>query len=202
MTTSEPTTGEIVRALRYCTDENSICGTACPAYLSEAGCRTTVIKNAADRLESQERDLKTLRAFHERYAEQTSKQYVVAVCGLTARAEHADELDALVGGWIAARPRDVVIEEFTRAQAAIAPIYTAADIVAEEQFAAIGAIRRVEDPDLGPLLMAGGLFRSTEGDAEIAFTGRPPGADTDAVLGELGLTADELAALRTQGAVA
>ena len=118
------------------------------------------------------------------------------------RAEHADELDALVGGWIAARPRDVVIEEFTRAQAAIAPIYTAADIVAEEQFAAIGAIRRVEDPDLGPLLMAGGLFRSTEGDAEIAFTGRPPGADTDAVLGELGLTADELAALRAQGAVA
>ncbi len=118
------------------------------------------------------------------------------------RAEHADELDALVGGWIAARPRDVVIEEFTRAQAAIAPIYTAADIVAEEQFAAIGAIRRVEDPDLGPLLMAGGLFRSTEGDAEIAFTGRPPGADTDAVLGELGLTGDELAALRTQGAVA
>ena len=118
------------------------------------------------------------------------------------RAEHADELDALVGGWIAARPRDVVIEEFTRAQAAIAPIYTAADIVAEEQFAAIGAIRRVEDPDLGPLLMAGGLFRSTEGDAEIEFTGRPPGADTDAVLGELGLTADELAALRAQGAVA
>ena len=118
------------------------------------------------------------------------------------RAEHADGLDALVGGWIAARPRDVVIEEFTRAQAAIAPIYTAADIVAEEQFAAIGAIRRVEDPDLGPLLMAGGLFRSTEGDAEIEFTGRPPGADTDAVLGELGLTADELAALRTQGAVA
>ena len=118
------------------------------------------------------------------------------------RAEHADGLDALVGGWIAARPRDVVIEEFTRAQAAIAPIYTAADIVAEEQFAAIGAIRRVEDPDLGPLLMAGGLFRSTEGDAEIEFTGRPPGADTDAVLGELGLTADELAALRAQGAVA
>lgn len=118
------------------------------------------------------------------------------------RAEHADELDALVGGWIAERPRDVVIEEFTRAQAAIAPIYTAADIVAEEQFAAIGAIRSVEDPDLGPLLMAGGLFRSTEGDAEIAFTGRAPGADTDAVLGELGIAADTLAALRADGAVA
>ena len=90
MTTSEPTTGEIVSALRFCTGEDSICGTACPAYLSEAGCRTTIMKNAADRLESQERDLETLRAFHERYAEQTSKKYVVAVCGLTARAEQAE----------------------------------------------------------------------------------------------------------------
>ena len=54
MTTSEPTTGEIVRALRYCVGKDTICGTACPAYLSEAGCRTTIMKNAADRLESQE----------------------------------------------------------------------------------------------------------------------------------------------------
>lgn len=118
------------------------------------------------------------------------------------RAEHADELDAMVGAWIAARPRDEVIEAFTAAQAAIAPIYTAEDIVAEEQFAAIGAIRRVEDPDLGPLLMNGGLFRSTEGGAEIGFTGRAPGADTDAVLAELGHSPERIAALRATGAVA
>ncbi len=117
------------------------------------------------------------------------------------RAEHADELDALVGAWIAERPRDVVIEEFTRAEAAIAPIYTAADIVGEEQFEAIGAIRHVEDPDLGPMLMAGGLFRSTEGDAEIAFTGRAPGADTDEVLASLGIPADALARLRAEAAI-
>ena len=117
------------------------------------------------------------------------------------RAQHADELDEYVGSWIARRSREVVIEEFTKAQAAIAPVYTAADIVAEPQFEAIGAIRRVADPDLGPILMAGGLFRSSEGDATINFTGREPGADTDSVLGELGIAPDELARLRQEGAV-
>lgn len=120
----------------------------------------------------------------------------------SGRAQHADELDAMVGSWIAARPRDVVIEEFARAEAAIAPIFTAKDIVADPQFEAIGAVRTVDDPDFGPMKMSGGLFRSTEGDAEIRFTGRPPGADTDAVLAELGLSADEVAGLRADGAVA
>ena len=76
MTTSEPTTGEIVRALRCA---------------QKVHAESAVYGLAADRLESQERDLETLRAFHERYAEQTSKQYVVAVCGLTARAEQAEK---------------------------------------------------------------------------------------------------------------
>lgn len=119
----------------------------------------------------------------------------------SGRAQHADELDEFVGSWIAERTRDVVIDEFTKAQAAIAPIYTAADIVVEPQFRAIGAIRQVEDPDLGPLLMAGGLFRSSVGDAHIEFTGRAPGADTDRVLGDLGIAPDELARLRREGAI-
>lgn len=118
------------------------------------------------------------------------------------RAEHTETLDAYVGGWIATRTRDEVIDAFSKAEAAIAPIYTAADIVAEPQFEAIGAIRHVDDPDLGPLAMSGGLFRSSAGDAEIRFTGRPPGADTDAVLTELGLPPDAIASLRTTGAIA
>jgi hypothetical protein len=59
-------------------------------------------KVAADRLESQERELSGItgelerfRAFHERYAEQTSKKYVDDICALTARAEQAErERDA------------------------------------------------------------------------------------------------------------
>ena len=62
MNTNEPTTGEIVRALRYCADVNSICGDACPAHLDEAGCRTVLMENAADRLESQEREIEELKS--------------------------------------------------------------------------------------------------------------------------------------------
>ncbi|MPM41680.1 hypothetical protein SDC9_88336 [bioreactor metagenome] len=61
MNTNNPTTGEIVRSLRFCADVNSVCGDACPAHLDEAGCRTVLMQNAADRLESQEREIERLK---------------------------------------------------------------------------------------------------------------------------------------------
>ena len=99
MTTSEPTTGEIVRALRCVADDTECkeCRYKYPVGNVILCDHEQMNGNAADHLESQEREIETLRAFHERYAEQTSKQYVVAVCGLTARAEQAEkERDALV----------------------------------------------------------------------------------------------------------
>ena len=133
MTTSEPTTGEIVRALRCSADDDSFCkkcqyGYALgSAFLCDRG---RMNQNASDRLESQEAQIKQLsealayanewhkesvenatnelrelsgiagelerfRAFHERYAEQTSKKYTDDICALTARAEQAErERDA------------------------------------------------------------------------------------------------------------
>ena len=86
MTTSEPTTGEIVRALRFCAGKDTICGTACPAYLSEAGCRTTVMKNAADRLESQEQAIEELKS----EAIVNALENAERIANLTARAERAE----------------------------------------------------------------------------------------------------------------
>jgi crotonobetainyl-CoA:carnitine CoA-transferase CaiB-like acyl-CoA transferase len=117
------------------------------------------------------------------------------------RAEHADELDEAVGSWIAARPRAEVIAAFEEAQAAIAPIYDASDIAVDPQLAALGTIRTLEDPHLGEIAMQGPLFRLSRDKGVIAHTGRAPGADTDAVLGELGYSAQEIAALREAGVV-
>lgn len=117
------------------------------------------------------------------------------------RALHADELDEAVGGWIGARSRDQVVAAFEAAQAAVAPIYDAHDIVEDPQFRALGTLHRIDDPDLGPMLMQGPLFRLSDADAVIAHTGRPPGADTDAVLAGLGFDAHRIARLRAEGAI-
>lgn len=117
------------------------------------------------------------------------------------RAEHADLLDDAVGTWIAQHSRDEVIATFEAAQAAVAPIYEPSDIVADPQFNALGTIHHINDADLGDMAMQGPLFRMSRDEATIAFTGRAHGADTEAVLTELGYTADELAALREDGSI-
>jgi Predicted acyl-CoA transferases/carnitine dehydratase len=118
------------------------------------------------------------------------------------RAEHADLLDDAVGGWIARHSRDEVIAAFEAAQAAVAPVYDARDIVADPQFNALGTIHRIHDDDLGDMAMQGPLFRLSRDEATIAHTGRAHGADTDAVLAELGFSADDIARMRAEGAIA
>lgn len=118
------------------------------------------------------------------------------------RAEHADELDEAVGSWISARTRTEVVDAFEQAQAAVAPVYTAADIVEDPQLNALGTIHRLDDADLGPMAMQGPLFRLSDTPPAIRHTGRAPGADTDSVLLSLGLDGDEIAALRAIGVVA
>ena len=122
--TNEPTTGEIVSALRNCPNCDDCLRKDQKCYRND--------HDAADRLESQEAQIKQLaealayanewhkesvenatnelrelsgiagelekfKAFHERYAEQTSKKYVDDICALTARAESAErERDAAI----------------------------------------------------------------------------------------------------------
>ncbi|OFE18733.1 acyl-CoA transferase [Humibacillus sp. DSM 29435] len=117
------------------------------------------------------------------------------------RAEHADLLDDAVGSWIAARDRDEVVQAFEQAQAAVAPIYDVRDVVADPQFAALGTLVRVPDPELGSVLMQNVLFRLSETPGAITSAGPSLGQHTAEVLGEIGVDADELAELRRKGVV-
>ena len=98
------------------------------------------------------------------------------------RAEHSDLLDGYVACWIGARTRAEVITEFEQAGAAVAAVYSAADIVADPHVRQTGMVTEVDDPDLGPMLMHNVLWRMSRTPGQIRFTGRPLGADTDAVL--------------------
>ncbi len=119
----------------------------------------------------------------------------------SGRAAHVEEIDAAVSAWIAARDRDVVLAEFEAAEAAVAPVFDARDILADPQLAAIGAIASVEDEELGPIRMTNVVSRLSETPGEIVRAGGPHGRDTDAVLDELGVEPAELERLRESGVV-
>ncbi|MDX3852812.1 CoA transferase [Streptomyces sp. AK02-01A] len=117
------------------------------------------------------------------------------------RAGHADVLDEAVGGWIGRHTREEAMAAFEKAEAAIAPVYDIRDVLEDPQYQALGTIVEVPDPELGPLRMQNVLFRLSETPGAIRWAGRPHGADTDAVLAELGLSTAEVAALRSGGAL-
>ncbi|MFE6861497.1 CaiB/BaiF CoA transferase family protein [Nocardia sp. NPDC057668] len=117
------------------------------------------------------------------------------------RARHADELDAAVGAWIAQRDTETVLREFEAAEAAVAPVYTAADVLADPQFRALGTIAELHDDELGPIRMQNILFRLSETPGRIRWTGPPLGAHTAEVLSTYGVDAAELDRLRTAGVI-
>ena len=112
------------------------------------------------------------------------------------RAEHADLLDELVGTWILARTRSEVMEAFTAAGAAVAPVYSAKDILEDEHVRATRMITYVEDDQLGPLAMHDVLWGMSKTPGRVRFAGRPLGADTDEVLLQAGFDRARIADLR------
>lgn len=118
------------------------------------------------------------------------------------RARHSDELDAMVGGWIAARPFAEVVAAFEKAEAAVAPIYDITQIMQDAQFQALETITTVNDDELGPLKMQNVMFRLLDTPGQIKWAGRQRGADNDAVYGELlGLRGEQLVALKERGVI-
>jgi crotonobetainyl-CoA:carnitine CoA-transferase CaiB-like acyl-CoA transferase len=96
-----------------------------------------------------------------------------------SRAAHRDELDAIVRAWIAARPFDAVMDAFERAEAAIAPVYTMAEVLADPHVRARHVFVEVDG-----VVMQGPIARLSRTPGEVRWAGRPLGADTADVLGD------------------
>jgi formyl-CoA transferase len=118
------------------------------------------------------------------------------------RLAHNDEIDATVGGWIARRDLNEVIAAFERVEAAIAPVYDVEQIFADPQYQARADIIEVPDDELGKVKMQNVFPFMSRTPGEVRHAGPRLGAHTEEVLcGELGLTREELAALKEQGIV-
>src|SRR5258705_11051013 len=84
----------------------------------------------------------------------------------TGRLAHQDEVEDAIAAWVAKRSSEEVTAAFEAVGAAIAPMYTIADIMADPQYAARETIPVVEHETLGPGGVPGGGSR----------LGAPPGA--------------------------
>ena len=120
---------------------------------------------------------------------------------LVDRAAHNDEINGIVAEWTSARAAADVEAACVEHDVPVATAFTAADMFADAQFAARGDLMEIADPVIGPVRQQAPYPRFV-GEPVPVPTGAPVlGADTDAVLGDLGLAADELATLRAEGVV-
>jgi crotonobetainyl-CoA:carnitine CoA-transferase CaiB-like acyl-CoA transferase len=112
------------------------------------------------------------------------------------RRAHTDEIDAAIVPWFAARTAEEAVATCRGAGVPVAPVHSAADILADPQYAAIGAIGTFDHPELGPVRMPDVMFRLSRTPGAVRWLGTELGHDTTDVLGELGIAPDAIARLR------
>lgn len=118
------------------------------------------------------------------------------------RLQRADEIDSMVAEWILARDFDEVMEIFGREQVAVAPVYDAEQLLADQHHAERGTFVRVSDSDLGSMRVQAPVPRLSSTPGRIEHLGRDLGAANDEVYRSwLGLDAEEVDRLRSQGTI-
>ncbi|WP_426610700.1 CaiB/BaiF CoA transferase family protein [Bradyrhizobium sp. McL0616] len=114
-----------------------------------------------------------------------------------ARNENEPALRAIIEEALAAKPArewETILED---AGAPCASIWKIEEVIDHPQIKARGAIQELDTP-YGRLRFAGSGFKLAHGGGRLDRMAPELGADTDAVLGELGFNAAEIAALRAR----
>ena len=119
-----------------------------------------------------------------------------------ARGENQEELDDLISDWTKERTAEEVIEAMREASVPAGKLFTAEDMLADEQYAARNSVVEVEDPEIGRFPMQNVVPRLSETPGEVRWTGPNLGQHNDEVfLDLLGVSAEELDRLRERGTV-
>jgi crotonobetainyl-CoA:carnitine CoA-transferase CaiB-like acyl-CoA transferase len=118
------------------------------------------------------------------------------------RMTTADELDSLVAEWIANRATAEVVEAFSAARIPVAPVNDLASLAGDPHVEYRGSITTVDTVDFGPVMMPAPSPRFGATPTGIAWPGPALGQHNTAVYRDwLGIDSDELAVLRSTGAL-
>jgi crotonobetainyl-CoA:carnitine CoA-transferase CaiB-like acyl-CoA transferase len=120
----------------------------------------------------------------------------------SARVKHRALVDAAVGGWFAARPREDALQAMREAGVTVGPVYTIADAMADVHFRERRIVVDVEDAELGVVPMHNIVPRLSSSSGVWRRPAPRLGEHTDAILAEAGLDGDAIARLKQEGAAA
>ncbi|WP_422088689.1 CaiB/BaiF CoA transferase family protein [Variovorax sp.] len=124
-----------------------------------------------------------------------------ALAGNAGRVAQVEMLDAAIGDWTARHTVEEVLAALDAAHVPAGRIYTIADIAADPHYAARGMLQQVRMSDGSKLAVPGFVPKLSLTPASHRHNAPSVGADTDAVLKEIGLSEEQIAALRARGIV-
>jgi formyl-CoA transferase len=117
------------------------------------------------------------------------------------RVARTADIDGAIAAWTSQHDLDFVLATLKAADVPHGKIYTAADIVADPQYAAREMIREMTLGDGSALKVPGIVPKLSLSPGALRWVGPKLGEHTDAVLREVGYSADDIARLREQGAI-
>lgn len=117
------------------------------------------------------------------------------------RAAQSDLLDGAISAWSSALPIDAVLKALEQAEVPAGRIYNVADIVADPHYQARGMILDADLPGGATVKMPGIVPKLSETPGSVNWQGPALGQHTDSVLGELGMSAADIAQLKHSGVV-
>ncbi|WP_254810201.1 CaiB/BaiF CoA transferase family protein [Natronosalvus amylolyticus] len=118
------------------------------------------------------------------------------------RLENVEELDAIIGDWMAEHTREDILEIFEEHDATIAPVYNVADILEDDHYREREAVVEIDDPDLGTAAVQNTIPKFSETPGDVDYLGPDLGAHNDEIYGEfLSYDADVLAELEQEGVI-
>jgi len=125
-----------------------------------------------------------------------------ALADNSGRVARVAEIDAAIGAWAARRSVTEVLAALDAAAVPAGRIYSVADIAADPHYQARGMIETVRMPDGSALSVPGIVPKLSRTPGSHRRNAPALGQDTDAVLGEIGLTPAQIQALKDKGIIA
>ena len=118
------------------------------------------------------------------------------------RGENVDALDEIIADWMREHTLAEAMDILVAHEAAAAPVYSVADMVADPHFQARNVVVSIEDQDLGHVRMQAPTPRLSKTPGKIKFSGPHLGQHNHEIYVDLlGKTVEAVEALKTEGII-